>query len=839
MCAVHAATRRRRFGSQLVRAARPRVVPHTDEGAITPQVYMRRVWRDEGGIMAARAHSVFVSGATPGPRSDAPPSYLLCFECRGERKLHALQISRRGEGAATGVGGVDPGAHLLQAAPAFSTSALAAAAVATPDDCLDTTARLQQCDGLLLEAPRDLLVLRPDMSARLMAGELELLPVSLPAGVGVTGFGDGIGARVTVSVASGPSLRMALQPALLSPLTRKCLEVCLTTLAPNAARVLWARVVALEAQVVPGGCSGDDACAASWAAFVFVVAAALSVSTCPLGVHALQVRPASPAAEAASTSGSSGGDAAWAALLSSRFHKRHSHGAGVAAGGDAACGAFEAALRRCAGVIGGDAASLGAAPAVRALGDAMPAVFGALHCAYQDLRLQVLAGVVDAGDAKHLAGLLAAVASSVGDERYVDLYLRDWGQLSPGCMFHPATAAEDGGRGDGGRRVLPPPWDVFRWCAARVHGDTCAEPPQALRGETVGALSTVAGVVRVYTALSSVPPQQEEEQDATMGAFVDEDAPAGASMVVGFAAMPAADADVSAISSRASTRDTSARGGMSGTGALALAAAAAHANSTFTNASSMFRTDSGRSLLSAGGSDDLNGNPASLGLNVTRRASRSSDYAAVLALVAEDETRDAPLLSSVPFAVALPIQDALRRCRQAPGHGWSQAAYEAVGRPELAAMRYGRVDRVPAPVPQASTGDADGLDAVMVRGRVWLGADVERTVAEPSPWLLSCCLFVLCCGVWRVACGVHQSQTSLRFGSDRRMAEVCRLLQSSAPSCIRPHHLRVLLERDDEVMAVQVRPHSPRHALVCTRTPPRVDSGLHVAPPHHRYGCSG
>ena len=137
------------------------------------------------------------------------------------------------------------------------------------------------------------------------------------------------------------------------------------------------------------------------------------------------------------------------------------------------------------------------------------------------------------------------------------------------------------------------------------------------------------------------------------------------------------------------------------------------------------------------------------------RAAR--DRAAVLAIVREDRRRAVPLLDSLPFAVALPLRDALHRCRPAPPAAWPRAAYDLIGRADLGTVRFG-VTRDTAPWRRIATdvgsgaggGDAsapaqpkmgdshDGLDLVLVRGDWRVEGGAGACVAGITPavaWL--------------------------------------------------------------------------------------------------------
>lgn len=72
-------------------------------------------------------------------------------------------------------------------------------------------------------------------------------------------------------------------------------------------------------------------------------------------------------------------------------------------------------------------------------------------------------------------------------------------------------------------------------------------------------------------------------------------------------------------------------------------------------------------------------------------ASRAQAAATVVLELAQAGVTAAGLEGMLPFGVALPLLDAVRSCRQQPPMNWPVAAYELVGRPDLARMRGGKV----------------------------------------------------------------------------------------------------------------------------------------------------
>ena len=122
------------------------------------------------------------------------------------------------------------------------------------------------------------------------------------------------------------------------------------------------------------------------------------------------------------------------------------------------------------------------------------------------------------------------------------------------------------------------------------------------------------------------------------------------------------------------------------------------------------------------------------------------------------------ILEVLPIGVSLPLQEAAAQCRDNPPEGWSNEAYSLIGR-----------------------GDLVEFEASLASAKAHSTSTNCHPIANDSSGL-----------------ELVQSLTRLRFGRDRRMHEVCRLLRSHKP-------VRLVVERGPElsdhdlVMAQQTR----------------------------------
>ncbi|KAF8515724.1 hypothetical protein BU17DRAFT_51474 [Hysterangium stoloniferum] len=152
-------------------------------------------------------------------------------------------------------------------------------------------------------------------------------------------------------------------------------------------------------------------------------------------------------------------------------------------------------------------------------------------------------------------------------------------------------------------------------------------------------------------------------------------------------------------------------------------------------------------------------------------------------------------LDRLPYGLAQPIREALRTCQTLPSGDWPAQAYQLILRPDLAQMTTGDVfhitskdsfrqaDKhlVSSPFPLATVGE--------LLAEAHVGMD-----PEPQP-----------------VSGVELDLgdfIDIRFGSDRRLQEVARMLQSSSPATVRMPERTDLTEleitREQQTTALRV-----------------------------------
>ncbi|RUS33938.1 hypothetical protein BC938DRAFT_483181 [Jimgerdemannia flammicorona] len=131
-------------------------------------------------------------------------------------------------------------------------------------------------------------------------------------------------------------------------------------------------------------------------------------------------------------------------------------------------------------------------------------------------------------------------------------------------------------------------------------------------------------------------------------------------------------------------------------------------------------------------------------------------------------------LHSVPFGVALPLREAIRRCRNSPPGNWPGEAYVLIGREDLAEQILG----TPMPVLNVGSLDESKLPKdIQTIAQADQSADVANSKEDGTEIIMS-------------------EVTDLRFGMDLRIEEVQRLLQSAKPVKLRITERPELSEQD-------------------------------------------
>jgi anaphase-promoting complex subunit 1 len=132
-------------------------------------------------------------------------------------------------------------------------------------------------------------------------------------------------------------------------------------------------------------------------------------------------------------------------------------------------------------------------------------------------------------------------------------------------------------------------------------------------------------------------------------------------------------------------------------------------------------------------------------------------------------------LDVVPFGVALPLRQALSLCRHSPPSDWPAAAYDLIDRQDLAALKVhspsSSVHRILLNLcwfsfriqrgPQRQH-EAPSMSTAQMASNMSAVAGTEHTPEENAD---------------TDGLKLMEKATSLRFGRDRRVKEVCRLLR--------------------------------------------------------------
>jgi hypothetical protein len=137
---------------------------------------------------------------------------------------------------------------------------------------------------------------------------------------------------------------------------------------------------------------------------------------------------------------------------------------------------------------------------------------------------------------------------------------------------------------------------------------------------------------------------------------------------------------------------------------------------------------------------------------------------------------------SLPFGVAMPLLDAVHRCRSYPPTNWPVAAYALIGREDLVRVAHGS--------PGDRGGGAEGGKGAIDVSRCVVVAAASSSVAYVCALRQRWCA----CGVAMRLVDMHdgyddldgfatvQRLVPLRFGRDQRLQEAGRMLSSSTPA---------------------------------------------------------
>lgn len=143
-------------------------------------------------------------------------------------------------------------------------------------------------------------------------------------------------------------------------------------------------------------------------------------------------------------------------------------------------------------------------------------------------------------------------------------------------------------------------------------------------------------------------------------------------------------------------------------------------------------------------------------------------------------------IESIPYGVALPLREAMRSCRQNPPGNWPQEAYVLIGREDLAKML------MTSPTP-SDGGEGDYSKSNTVSETVNLDRQVDvaiggnhqnSTTAITDPKTAAADHFNDKEAAEEDGTALIARQANLRFGRDRRLKEVQRILRSNRRSCI-------------------------------------------------------
>jgi anaphase-promoting complex subunit 1 len=139
-------------------------------------------------------------------------------------------------------------------------------------------------------------------------------------------------------------------------------------------------------------------------------------------------------------------------------------------------------------------------------------------------------------------------------------------------------------------------------------------------------------------------------------------------------------------------------------------------------------------------------------------------------------------VADLPYGLALPVLEMMRICQHSPGRDWPAEAYEFVGRTDLAMQSLGQF---PANDPTSEVGQSRlmesraGAEQLIPQDEL----DKQPTVGE---------LMALAKEGARVKQMAQPMLPHVRFGSDKRLAEVERIMQTTRARTISVHDPKVV-----------------------------------------------
>ena len=141
----------------------------------------------------------------------------------------------------------------------------------------------------------------------------------------------------------------------------------------------------------------------------------------------------------------------------------------------------------------------------------------------------------------------------------------------------------------------------------------------------------------------------------------------------------------------------------------------------------------------------------------------------------------------LPLGIAAPLREAARTCQLSPGQDWASAAYEFVGRNDLAQGVHGDSDAL-------ATGGYRSVNEFLVSIHVSWGTSFNSSSITQGPHSRKTIRNLVenataaAMGEYNEVSGVELNLddfTHIRFGQDKRLEEVARMLRSSDIPAVR------------------------------------------------------
>ncbi|KAI3425098.1 hypothetical protein D9Q98_008476 [Chlorella vulgaris] len=313
--------------------------------------------------------------------------------------------------------------------------------------------------------------------------DIRSLADALEPPAAVIGMQNAVGNRVTLLLAGGGSVRVALPFAPKGPLAKSAMEALHEVLPADLWYALYSAWLSTE-----GSCSGDAD--KEWRALAHVLLAwAANPSSlshpAEAGRHPRLPRP-SGASSGTSTLPSVAGAAAWDQLLQSEHHRRH-------------CVRFAWASQAQQGEEQAAAQQASPAGAGRAQDDVWRAL-QALHSVYEDCKMSVLRWQL----LSPLGRMLLRLSSLLGARCYADHYCRDLGvPAHPQYTAAPSSPAAAG--------ASPP--DMFRALQQLLQGQREGGLAPLLVQQRAGCVQRSADLLATYSLLAEAAASISADRD--------------------------------------------------------------------------------------------------------------------------------------------------------------------------------------------------------------------------------------------------------------------------------------------------------------------------------------